>query len=329
MTNHIRWGIIAPGAIAHTFANEFAGVRNATLEGVASRALSRAEAFAERFSIPKTFGSYRQLCEDPQIDAVYIATPHNLHYENTIMAMQNEKSVLCEKPFATDATQARTMRDMAREKGLFCMEAMWARFNPACRTIASYIRKGMLGDIVSVHADFGFIAPFGPDHRLYNPNLAGGALLDLGVYPVWFSHWLLGTPDALHSHAIMGSTGVDEQNAAVFEYTGRAHAVVSSGFRTDTDRTAVVAGTKGTVFFDRFWHRALKVTLCRREEEDVVVEFNENDPGLHNETQHATDCILQGKTESPDMTLDTSVAVMETMDRMRAQWGLRYPWEKQ
>ncbi len=324
----INWGIIATGHIASRFAREFSLLKNAKLLAVGSRKLSRARSFALKYNIPKYYGSYQLLVNDKDIDAVYVATPHSLHRDNTILALKAGKYVLCEKPFAINAKEALDMIKLARKKNLFLMEAMWARFNPALVKLREIVAKRLIGDILHLRADFGFYAKYKPKHRLFNPNLGGGALLDVGVYPISLSSMVLGTPINIKSTAVFGKTGIDKQNSIILEYPKNKIAQLSSAIRIDTDREAYIAGTKGSIKLDASWHRSLKVTVMIRKKNDIIYNFDEKCNGLHNETLHMMNCIRFGKRESNVMSLDESLSIMKIMDKIRAQWNLVYPMEK-
>ncbi len=324
----INWGIIATGYIASRFAREFSLLKNAKLLAVGSRKLSRARSFALKYNIPKYYGSYQLLVNDRDIDAVYVATPHSLHRDNTILALKAGKFVLCEKPFAINAKEALDMIKLARKKNLFLMEAMWARFNPALVKLREILAKRLIGDILHLRADFGFYAKYKPKHRLFNPNLGGGALLDVGVYPISLSSMVLGTPINIKSTAVFGKTGIDKQNSIILEYPKNKIAQLSSAIRIDTDREAYIAGTKGSIKLDASWHRSLKVTVMIRKKNDIIYNFDEKCNGLHNETLHMMNCIRFGKRESNIMSLDESLSIMKIMDKIRAQWNLVYPMEK-
>ncbi len=324
----INWGIIATGHIASRFAREFSLLKNAKLLAVGSRKLSRARSFALKYNIPKYYGSYQLLVNDRDIDAIYVATPHSLHRDNTILALKAGKSVLCEKPFAINAKEALDMIKLARKKNLFLMEAMWARFNPALVKLREILAKRLIGNILHLRADFGFYAKYKPKHRLFNPNLGGGALLDVGVYPISLSSMVLGTPINIKSTAVFGKTGIDKQNSIILEYPKNKIAQLSSAIRIDTDREAYIAGTKGSIKLDASWHRSLKVTVMIRKKNDIIYDFDEKCNGLHNETLHMMNCIRFGKRESNIMSLDESLSIMKIMDKIRAQWNFVYPMEK-
>ncbi len=324
----INWGIIATGHIASRFARECSLLKNTKLLAVGSRKMSRARAFALKYNIPKYYGSYQLLVDNSDIDAVYIATPHSLHRANTILALKAGKSVLCEKPFAINAKEALDMIKLARKKNLFLMEAMWARFNPALVKLREILAKRLIGDVLHLRADFGFFAKHKTNHRLFNPNLGGGALLDVGVYPISLSSMVLGNPINIKCTAVFGKTGIDKQNSIILEYPENKIAQLSSAIQIDTDREAYIAGTKGSIKLDASWHRSLKVTVMVRKKNSIIYNFDEKCNGLHNETLHMMNCIRFGKKESNIMSLDESLSIMKTMDKIRALWNFVYPMEK-
>jgi dihydrodiol dehydrogenase / D-xylose 1-dehydrogenase (NADP) len=331
MSNKIRWGIIATGAIANKFAGQFSRVKEGELVGIGSRFLAKAKDFAGKYGIKHFYGSYQELADDPEIDAIYIATPNHLHHENSLMCLESGKSVLCEKPFTLNKVQSEELITTARGKGLFLMEAMWMRFNPALVKVREYLSASVIGEIVSIQADFGFYSTFVPEARLFNLELGGGALLDVGVYPISLAVMVLGKPLIIKSAATIGKSGVDEENAVVFQYKGGQLAILTSGFRANTSREAVIYGTKGSIKLHAQWHRALTLTLYINENSKIIPEetvtFPEESQGLNNQVDHVIDCIRKGVQESPIMSWKDTLTVMEIMDEIRSHWGLRYPQE--
>jgi predicted dehydrogenase len=325
----IRWGILGTGNIAHKFAEGLAVLPDAVLVAVGSRTPETAEAFARRYGVPNVHASYESLAQDPQVDVVYISTPHPLHMDNTLLCLEAGKAVLCEKPFALNAAQAQRMIETARAKGLFLMEAMWTRYHPAARQAYDWIQAGKIGHLHTLHADFGFNAPFNPQGRLFNPELGGGALLDVGIYPISLASWLFGQqPDFIASQAVLGSTGVDERAGVVFRYAGGGLAVLSMALRADTTCTALMVGEAGSLQLERpFW---ASETLVYRDatgrEERLPFPFERE--GYHYEAAEVGRCLRAGLLESPTMPLDESLALMHTLDALRADWGLVYPQER-
>ncbi|VBB07660.1 Hypothetical protein LUCI_2925 [Lucifera butyrica] len=323
----IRWGIMGPGTIAHSFAKGLLALPDAQIAAVASRSHSRAADFAGQYGIGRAYGSYEELARDPDVDIVYVATPHPMHKGCAFLCLQAGKAVLCEKSFTVNATDAAGLIAYARQSGLFLMEAMWTRFLPAVEKVRQWLAEGIIGEVRQVKADFGFLFDGHPAHRLLNPELGGGALLDVGIYPVSFASMIFGTqPSSITSLADIGLTGVDEQFAALFGYEGGKLAMLSGAVRTDTPQDAWILGTKGSVFIPDFWHaKALVLTLQGRAPEKYELPFEAT--GYNYEAAEAMRCLREGRTESAVMPLDETLTIMKTMDVIRKQWGLRYPCE--
>jgi predicted dehydrogenase len=321
----IRWGILGTGNIANKMADALKSLEDAELAAVGSRTKEKAEAFGEKHGIPRRHGSYQALADDPEVDIIYVCTPHTLHAENTLLCLDRGKAVLCEKPFTVNAAQARATVAKAREKGLFLMEAMWTRFLPAMRKCREIVRSGRIGEVRMLQADFGFRAGWDPQGRLLNPELAGGGLLDVGVYCVSLAYFLLGAPSRLESLAHIGETGVDEQNALLLGYPGGEIAILSSAVRTNTPHVAFVMGTEGMIRIPAFWCARELTVISGGQEERIEAEYSGN--GFEFQAMEAMRCLREGLTESETIPLDESIAIMETMDRAREQWGLKYPGE--
>ena len=321
----IKWGILGTGNIARQFAKGLQNLPDAELAGVGSRTEKSAQAFSETFG-GRAYGSYEALAADPEIDAVYISTPHTLHAENSLLCLEHGKAVLCEKPFTLNAQEAERVINVARAEKLFLMEAMWTRFFPLASTLRELVQRGRVGGVKLLHADFGFRGEVDPGHRLYDPALGGGALLDLGVYPVSLASFLLGTPTEVSSQAHIGETGVDEQNAVVLKHAGGALAVLSSTLRASTPQEAVIMGTEGSIRVHSPWWQPTRLTVT-----DGAGDEELSSPLPHNgyayEAAEVARCLRSGETESPVMPLDETLTVMGTLDRCRAAWGLRYPGE--
>ena len=257
---------------------------------------------------------------------VYIATPHTLHAENSLLCLEAGKAVLCEKPFTLNAAQAQTVVDSARDKGLFLMEAMWTRFFPLFKTLRD-LQKGQIGEPRLLQADFGIVSPV-VQNRLFDPALGGGALLDVGVYPVSLASYLLGTPTAVSSRAHLGATGVDEQNAVILEHQGGALAVLSSAIRAETPQEALIVGTEGSIRVCAPWWQPTRIILANKDGEETF-----SSPLPHNgyayEAAEVMRCLREGLLESPLMPLAETLSIMHTLDTCRTQWGLRYPGESE
>lgn len=324
--NRTRWGVLAPGRIARKFAEAVRGAGEA-LDAVGSRSKERADAFADEFDIPRRYDSYAALVADPDIDAIYVSSPHPYHRNHAVLALDAGKAVLCEKPIAVNAAQARDIVAAARRNGKFAMEAMWSRFLPIVARTRALIAEGAIGAPRMVIADFGFRANVDPKGRLFDPALGGGGLLDVGCYPVSFAHMILGKPVEVKALACLGETGVDEQNVVAMKFADGALAVTASGVRTTTPLDAVVLGTDGRIRIHSPWFDGVALTLTRPGEKDRRIEEPRVENGFEYEVREVARCLREGLLESPVLPLDESVAIMETLDQARAQWGLRYPME--
>jgi predicted dehydrogenase len=328
MTDNIRWGILATGAISRSFAHALSLIPDATLVAVGSRSQASADKFGEEFAAPNSYSSYEGVANDPDVDVVYIGTPHTLHMENTLMCLEAGKPVLVEKPFALNASQARRMIEAAREKGLFLMEAMWTRFLPAIRHLRKTLDAKQLGDVQVFQADFGFRAPYDPAGRLFNRELGGGALLDVGIYPVSFASMVFGEqPEHIQSDAFLGETGVDERFGAIFRYPGGEMATLSGTLRSNTPREAIISGSRGNMVIHRPFWQAEKTTTILENEAEKVIEHKIEGNGLKYQAIAVMENLRAGKLESEVMPLDETLAIMQTMDTIREPWGLQYPGE--
>lgn len=324
----IRWGILGPGSISHKFAQGLLDAEGAVLAAVGSRNLERAKTFAQKFGFARVHNSYDALVADPEVDAIYIGTPHNFHQAHTLLCLEHGKHVICEKPFAINAAEAEVMIAKAREKGLVLMEAMWSRFLPTLVKTRDLLASGAIGEVRMITADFGFRAgSVNPESRLFNPAMGGGALLDVGIYPLSLAYMILGTPSRIESMAHLGETGVDEQAAIILGYDGGQMALLSTAIRTNTPFEAYILGTDGRIKIESPWWVSNQVTLNQGgKEETFDLPFKGN--GYTHEAEEVMELIRAGKTESAVISLDESLAIMQTMDAIRAQWGLKYPMEE-
>jgi predicted dehydrogenase len=326
MTTPFRWGILSTGRIAGVFATGLAALPDAELLAVGSRSAESANTFGDRFNIPRRYASYEELVSDPDIDAIYVATPHSSHAEETLRCLRAGKAVLCEKPFTINAAEAERVVADARSRGIFLMEAMWTRFLPALVRVRELIAAGAIGEVRMLQADFGFRTNVNPQSRLFDPALGGGALLDVGVYCVSLASMLFGAPGEIKSLANLGTTGVDEQAAILFGYPGGQMALLSTATRTRTPHEAVIMGTEGMIRIHPQWWAATTLTVTiggKSEEERYPLTGN----GYNYEAAEVARCLRKGKTESDIMPLDETLAIMRAMDALRAQWGLKYPME--
>jgi predicted dehydrogenase len=312
----LKWGIIGTGGIARKFVRDLALTGVGVATAVGSRTQSSADAFASEHSIPRGYDSYEKLVADAEVDVVYVATPHPMHFENASLALEHGKHVLVEKAFTMTSEEARNLVANAREKRLFLMEAMWTRCLPNIIEIRALIERGELGRIVGVEADHGQWFPLDPEHRLFNPALGGGAMLDLGVYPVSFASMVLGTPSRVAALTQPAFSGVDGSVAMAFGYESGAQAVLSctSGARTPT--RASISGTDARIEIGGSFYAPGPFTLVQRNGEERVYEFATVGRGLHYEASEVARCIEEGLLESPMMPLDETVSIMETMERV-------------
>ncbi len=326
MAKKTKWGILATGRIAGQFARGLASAEGAELVACGSRSRQSADAFAAEHGIGRACGSYQQLAAQSDVDVIYIATPHTEHCENTLLCLQHGKAVLCEKPFAVNVDQARRMVDAARSAGLFCMEAMWTRFFPAMAKLREILAAGTIGQPRLVQADFGFRTGWDPQSRLLNPDLAGGGLLDVGVYAISLASMVLGPAQRATGLAEIGDTGVDTQAGMVLQHDGGAISVLACGVRTQTPQDAWVLGSEGRIrIHSPFWKPAKLTVYSGDSEQTIQPDCRGN--GYNYQAEHVADCLQAARTESPVMPLDETVRVIRTMDQLRSQWGLQYPFE--
>jgi dihydrodiol dehydrogenase / D-xylose 1-dehydrogenase (NADP) len=324
----VRWGILGTGAIARQFVRGLNSLPGAEVLAVGSRSGASAEKFADKRGIPYRHAGYDELASNPDVDVIYVATPHTFHAENAALCLEAGKAVLCEKPFCVNAVEAERMVGLARKRGLFLMEGMWTRFFPLMEEVRGLVSDGAIGEVRMLNVDFGFRAGLDPASRLFDPKLGGGALLDVGVYCVSVASMILGQPSGSVGISHLGETGVDEQASVILEHEGGRLANLSIGIRTATPQEATIMGTEGYVRIHAPWWRPESMTISRpgKENETVAVPVSGN--GFNYEAAEVMRCLEAGKTESDIMPLDETISVMRTMDRIRAAWGLRYPGEE-
>ena len=323
----IRWGILGTGAIAQKFAAGLAELGDAELAAVGSRSAAGAAEFAAAHGGPRAHGSYAALAADPAVDVVYIATPHSLHHEHALLCLAAGKAVLCEKPFTINAREAAAVIAAAQRSQRFLMEAMWTRFLPAHVRCRALVDSGALGELRLVQADFGFHAAFDPASRLFDPALGGGALLDVGVYPVALAQQLLGPPTAVAALGELTSTGVDGQTAILLQHAGGALAQLSAAITTTTPHEAWLLGTAGRLQLHAPWWRAERLTLYvgdTAQTEELPLIGN----GYQYEAAEVMRCLRAGLLESPALPLAATLATMQTLDAVRAQLGVVYPADR-
>jgi len=325
MAEKFRWGVIGPGKIAQKFAQDVRVVDGSEIYAVAS--LSGAREFVKTFSIPVAYTSYEDLVNDPMVDGVYIATPHHLHFENARLCLAAGKPVLCEKPLTVNARQAEMLIELSKEKNVFLMEALWTRYLPIYQTLRRMLDQGVIGDIRAMQSTFGFIANQDEKGRWLNPELAGGTLLDLGIYPIAVSQWIMQeNPVSVQSQAVLSSTGVDVILAVNLQYSSGAISQFTSSFIHKAANQFAIYGSKGSIVIQEpFWGGNAVVV----EADGTRTTFHEpfRSQGFEYQIEEAVRCIREGLLESPSMTHADSLANMRLMDLIREQVGVIYPFE--
>ncbi len=328
MERAVNWGVLGTGNIAKQFARGLKVLPEAHLVAVGSRAQETADAFGDEFEIPRSHASYEALVSDPDVEVIYVSTPHQLHRENTLLCLSAGKAVLCEKPFAINAVEAADMVAAARQYQCFLMEAMWTRFLPVAVKAREWLHAGEIGEPRMLTADFGFRAEINREGRLFNPEYGGGALLDVGVYTVSLASMVFGeAPQRTAGFAHIGETGVDEQAAFVLGYTDGRLASLTCAVRVNTPQDAVIMGTEGSIRFHAPFWRSTGVTLKTEGKDDVTFTTPHKGNGYEYQAAEVMNCLRAAKLESQVMPLDESVAIMQTMDQIRGQWNLKYPME--
>lgn len=325
MSRKINWGIIGLGKIAGKVASSFSAVPNANLYAIASRDISKAKTFASQFpTVEHCYGSYDELINDTKVDVIYIATPHPFHHQQTLQCLNNKKGVLCEKPLALNYKSALEMVNAARNNKTFLMEAMWTRFFPATHKALEIINAGTLGDIKYLRADFGFKAAFDPHNRVFDLKLGGGAMLDVGVYPLFLALLVLGKPDEVKSFAHLSSTGADEITNAMLLYKNGSIVNILSASVVDTPKTAEIIGTLGTITLHTPWHKASALSVKMNDGTEQRFDLPYEGHGSSFQIQEVMNCLANNQTESKLMPLDLSLMMAEVSDEIRRQGGISY-----
>lgn len=330
MNTTINWGILGCGGIAGKFVSSVKAVADTQLLAVASRTPGKVEAFAQQWDVPCAYTSYEELLQRDDITAIYVANTHNFHYECVKLALEHHKAVLCEKPFTVNAREAEDLIQLARDRKLFLMEAMWTRFLPAMGQIRSWLADGVIGNIKQVRADFGYCAPRNLEGRLFNPALAGGALLDAGIYPVSFASMVMQQqPESITAVAQIGETGVDEQTFCLFRYDNEVFGVLTAAIQARLANRAEIIGTKGAILVPDMFLATQKAELITPGEKIIKRFPFPPQEGFKFEIAEVVRCLQQGEAESRVMPLDETLAIMQTLDRVREQLGLRYANDRQ
>ena len=325
----LNWGILAPGGIASTMVEALQRFTRQRVVAVGSRSAERGASFAQRFGIGRVHDSYEALVADPEVDAVYVASPHSHHRDHALLAIAAGKHVLVEKAFTRNAAEAREVVDAARAAGVACVEAMWTRFLPTSDIVRQLLASGALGEVETFTADHGQWFALDPASRLFAPGLAGGALLDLGVYPVSYASFVLGAPTGVVARGTLTETGVDRQVSAVLTYASAAQSVVHTTLAARTPTVAAISGSEARIELDGPFYTPRVVRLVTRDGEvhESAPSVIEGHLGLCHEAAHVAQLVADGASESPLLPWRETISVMETLDELRAQVGVRYPGE--
>jgi predicted dehydrogenase len=318
----VRWGVVGPGRIADKVVRDLPHVPGAVLTAVASRSEERAAAFAAEHGAERAHGSYRAIVDDPDVDVLYVATPHPQHRAVTLAAIRAGKAVLVEKAFTVTPAATREIVDLARERGVFVMEAMWTRFQPAIVRLRELLADGAIGEVQSVQADLGAQHSTDPADRFYNPALGGGALFDVGVYPISFAQMVLGTPETVAAHGALSDTGVDVEESVLLGYPGGRSASLLASLRCATPGGARVVGTGGWIDVPPRFHHPSSLVLVRHGREPETISAPPLGSGYAHELIEVTDAVAAGRTESAAMPLADTVAVQDVMAEVAARIGL-------
>ncbi len=319
----IRWGIIGLGGIAHKFATDLLTVEDSELYAVASRTQNKADDFSKKYNVTKAYGSYEDLANDSSVDAVYIATPHVFHKDNTLLCLKNGIAVLCEKPFAMNSNEVSEMIDCAKTNNVLLMEALWTYFLPHYQYVLDLIQKKEYGDILKLEADFGFKPEFDESSRVIKKSLGGGSLLDIGIYPIFASLSLLGVPKEIEASATFFNNEVDSSCSMIFHYPDQVEAHLKSTLLEKTPTEAIIYCEKATIKMQTQFHRPTNVAIITPEKEETI-DFDYSTIGYNFETIHFNNLLKLGKVESNIMTFDFSKKLIKILDKVRDMIGLEY-----
>jgi predicted dehydrogenase len=328
MSREFRWGILASGGIAQAFARDLSYFNNHIVAAVGSRSQESADAFAAEFPGCTAYSSYEALVADPSLDAIYVASPHPYHVSNTVLALNAGKPVLCEKPFTINAAEAREMKATADANGVALMEAMWARFLPHMHKVREILASGILGQIWAVEADHGQRLSDYANPRHWEPSLGGGALLDLGIYPISFAHMVLGVPNKISASATFTDKGVDASSSVIFDYKDGAQAILTSNMMVSTPCRATICGTLGKIEIDRTFYNPASMRVIMHDGTTTEYPSDYKGHGLREQAAEFERVVRNGEKSSSILTPDESILIMESLDEVRRQIGLIYPSER-
>ncbi|MGA1226615.1 MAG: Gfo/Idh/MocA family protein [Tamlana sp.] len=322
-TKCINWGIIGLGSIAHKFAQDLINLNDSKLYAVASRTQEKADAFALKYNATKAYATYEDLANDPNVDAVYIATPHILHKANTILCLKKGKAVLCEKPFAMNTEEVEDMIACAKANNTLLMEALWTHFLPHYQFVINAIKNKIYGRVLSMEASFGFYRDFDGDARLFKKELGGGVLLDIGIYPIFAALSTLGIPKSIKANATFFDNGADSSNNIMFHYEDVVAAKLKGSLLEEVPCEAIFNCEKATIKINRQWHAPTTVTVAH-DETNETFDFDYKTLGYNFETSHFNNLIKAGKTESDIMSFDFSRTLIKLLDEVRNIINLHY-----
>ncbi|WP_066225477.1 Gfo/Idh/MocA family protein [Formosa haliotis] len=319
----IRWGIIGLGKIANKFAKDLLTIEDAQLQAVASRSLENAKAFGNTYNPLQVYDNYEALAQDPNVDAVYIATPHSFHKAHTLLCLHHGKAVLCEKPFAMNTEEVKEMIIVAKSKNVLLMEALWTYFLPHYRFTLKALKEETYGKLLKVEADFGFTRPFNEASRLFDKKVGGGSLLDIGIYPIFATLSTLGEPDHIEAQCTTFENGADSSCDMVFKYQSGAEAILKSTLLKDTPTTCVFTCEHGTITLNTQFHTPTSITISQQGNSETI-DFTGATIGYNFEILHFNQLLREGKTESDVMTYDFSLKLIHILDKVRALIQLEY-----
>lgn len=325
MSRIYNWGIIGPGRIARKFAQDLALLSNAKLYAVASNSMERANDFGREFGAAKTYDSYDAIAADPDVDIIYIATLHTGHYQNSLLCLNHGKHVLCEKPVAMNRAQFEQMAGVAKKEGLFFMEALWTRFLPSFIKCMELLESGAIGHLRMVNSDFCINPPYSPHSRLFNPQMGGGSLLDIGIYPVFFALEAAGAPTSITAQATLDENSIDTASSVLMKHANDILSVSGSASMANGRIEAMLQGSKGTLRLNKCWHTPTTLDLMHDGKEPVRFAFDTPGFGYQYEAAEVMRCLDTGLHESPLWSWEKSRRLISTLDKIRSLTGIQYP----
>lgn len=311
-----NWGIIGAGRIANKFAEGLKILPNAHRYAIAARSLDRAEEFKNKHGFEKAFGSYEEMLADPEVDVVYISTTNNLHFKHSMMCLDAGKAVLCEKPFASNLSQVEQMINKAREKKIFLMEALWSLFIPSMIEFKKQMGAGVIGKPKLLQCDFGFISPFDPDKRVYAPELGGGSIPDIGIYPIFVSMYLFGKPESIQVTSVPAPTGTDWTTSILFKHKNKEISMLTSSFEMELGNEARLYGDGGSLKLHTMFHMPTKLSVSGNDRKEREIPLNLTGNGYNYEAEEVMDCLDKNLTESPRLPLSFSYDLMKVLDEV-------------